>query len=82
MPEAPHILEFHDNHLLAQLVGSQDRHLHLIEKRLGVVLSLRGNKIAISGPEPEATYAQRALQHAYALLVRDQIVEDAEINSA
>lgn len=81
-PEPALILEFRDNHLLSQLVGPQDRYLLLMEQRLGVNLSLRGNKIAIVGPALESSYAQKALQHLYALLAKGHIVEAAEVDSA
>jgi phosphate starvation-inducible PhoH-like protein len=76
------ILEFRDNHLLSQLVGPQDRYLLLIEQRLGVSLSLRGNKIAIVGSALEMEYARSALQQLYGLLAKGHIVEATEVDSA
>ena len=43
------ILEFDDNHLLAQLVGEHDRYLARIEQALDVSVASRGNKMAVSG---------------------------------
>ncbi len=76
------VLEFRDNHLLSQLVGPQDRYLLLIEQRLGVSLSLRGNKIAVVGSPLEAEYARSALQQLYGLLAKGHMVEAAEVDSA
>ncbi|HEX3348328.1 MAG TPA: phosphate starvation-inducible protein PhoH, partial [Acetobacteraceae bacterium] len=42
-------LHFGDNALLPVLLGDHDRHLVRIEQGLGVRLSCRGNRIAISG---------------------------------
>lgn len=42
-------LQFNDNHLLALLLGDHDRNLVRLEKGLGVRLSARGNRVAISG---------------------------------
>ena len=80
--EPNHFLEFRDNHLLSQLVGPQDRYLLQIEQRLGVVLALRGNRVNINGAEPEATFAQNALQFLYNPLAKGHIVEMAEVDAA
>lgn len=75
-------LEFSDNTLLSALVGSHDRHLTRIEQRLGVTVALRGTHIAISGPEPEASYAKAAIQYLYSQLVKGFPVDTEEIESA
>eukprot|EP01037_Dinobryon_pediforme_P016770 gene16770-16950_t len=64
------------------LVGPQDRYLLQLEQRLGVTLALRGNRVAISGNEPEVTFAKNALQHLYNELSKGHIVEMSEIDTA
>lgn len=80
--EPNYFLEFRDNHLLSLLVGPQDRYLLQLEQRLGVTLALRGNRVAISGNEPEVTYAKNALQHLYNELSKGHIVEMSEVDTA
>lgn len=75
-------IEFSDNHLLIELVGPQDKHLLRIEQRLGVNVALRGNHVAITGTEPEVTYARKALLHLYQKLQKQQLVDIAEVDSA
>lgn len=77
-----HYLEFDSNNGLSTLVGPHDRHLHRIERRLGVEIVLRGNRINISGPEPEAAYAKAALQYLYSQLLKGFSVDIDEVESA
>ena len=58
-------LSFDDNRLLAQLFGEHDEHLALIEQRLGVNITPRGNHIAVRGTGPEREGARRALAQLY-----------------
>lgn len=77
-----HHLEFESNDKLSDLVGPHDRHLYRIERRLGVTLALRGTKIAISGPEPEASYAKATLQYLYSQLLKGFNVDIDEVEGA
>ena len=43
------VIAFDDNRLLAALFGRHDQHLALIEQRLGVSVSYRGNRVVIAG---------------------------------
>ena len=67
-------VEFEDNQALSTLVGPQDSNILRLEQRLGVSIALRGNKIAISGPEPEITYAKTALQYLYSQFFYNTII--------
>ena len=58
-------LVFDDNRLLAALFGEHDEHLALIERRLGVDIAPRGNRIAIKGPVAERDTAQKVLSTLY-----------------
>lgn len=75
-------LEFDDNHFLSELVGPQDANLLQIERRLGVTLSLRGNRIAILGQSPEINYAKDVLQYLYSSVVKGRNVDVPEIDLA
>ena len=58
-------LVFDDNRLLAALFGEHDEHLALIERRLGVDIAPRGNRIAIKGAVAERDTAQKVLSTLY-----------------
>ncbi|MBM3557426.1 MAG: phosphate starvation-inducible protein PhoH, partial [Alphaproteobacteria bacterium] len=62
---ATSIVDFDDNRLLPQLFGEHDRNLARIEKRLGVTVSTRGNRVALSGPEPGRRAAKDVLGRLY-----------------
>jgi phosphate starvation-inducible PhoH-like protein len=65
-------LEFDDNLLLPLLYGERDQNLDRIERRLGVSLVGRGNRVAISGPASATEAARLALSQLYDRLKRDQ----------
>ncbi|MCG8318635.1 MAG: hypothetical protein MI921_03975, partial [Cytophagales bacterium] len=66
--EAPLILRFEDNRLVAALYGEHDQNLLRLEQHLGVTLSSRGNQIAIAGPPDRTQMAERVLQALYRCL--------------
>ena len=52
-------LEFEQPYLLGPLFGDYDRHLVMIEDRLGVNIAARGNRVMIEG-EPDAAAPSRS----------------------
>jgi phosphate starvation-inducible PhoH-like protein len=75
-------VEFDDNQGLLTLVGPQDCNILRIEQRLGVSIALRGNKIAISGSEPEVTYAKSALQYLYSQFLKGRPIDIEDVDAA
>jgi phosphate starvation-inducible PhoH-like protein len=75
-------LQFDDNVLLPLLHGEHDRHLARIEQVLGVRLSSRGNRIAISGGAERTEMAEAALLALWKRLERGQHVGTAEVEAA
>ncbi|MBI1954632.1 MAG: PhoH family protein [Proteobacteria bacterium] len=75
-------LEFPNNQLLQNLVGSHDVHILRLEQRLGVSIALRGNQILITGAEPEISYAKTALQYLYAQLAKGYNIDVSDIDAA
>ena len=53
-------LTFEDNRVLSVLFGEHDEHLALIEHRLAVAITPRGNRVAIRG---EASAVELSLIH-------------------
>ncbi|MFT6556918.1 PhoH family protein [Sneathiella sp.] len=76
------IIEFDDNHLVAQLVGEHDRYLARIEQEMDVSVAPRGNKMAISGPKENRTITKKVLQDLYARLEKDLEVTEGEVDAA
>lgn len=75
-------LEFSDNQDLLALVGAHDKNLLRLEERLGVSLALRGNRIIISGSEPETSFAKQALQYLYSQLQKGRSIEIEDVDAA
>lgn len=61
-------IEFDDNALLAELVGPHGRNLAHLERRLGVRLHHRGNRLTISGAKQQTIQATAALKALYGQL--------------
>jgi len=78
----PILLQFDDNKLLPPLFGEHDAHLTRIEAALGVSLTSRGNRIAITGPMDSADDARTVLQSLYRRLKDGFAVDQAEVDAA
>ncbi|MZR29587.1 PhoH family protein [Sneathiella litorea] len=76
------ILEFDDNHLLAQLVGEHDRYLARIEQGLDVSVASRGNKMAVSGSQSAKAAAKTVLLDLYERLKKGFDVTEGEVDGA
>ena len=75
-------VEIDDNQGLSMLVGPQDRNILRMEQKLGVSIALRGNRIAISGVEPEVTYAKSALQYLFSQFLKGRPIEIEDVDAA
>lgn len=75
-------LQFGDNLLLPLLLGDHDRHLVRIEQAMGVRLSCRGNRVAITGNAARVDAAQVILQDLWRKLERGESVGRGEVESA
>lgn len=58
-------LSFDDNRLLALMFGEHDQHLTLIEDRLGVDITPRGNQVALRGDVDARDNARQVLHSLY-----------------
>ncbi len=79
---APLYLSFDDNALLSVLFGEHDRNLARIEQTLGVWVTSRGNRLAISGPPDAANDAKVVLVELYEMLKRGIPVGPHEVDGA
>jgi phosphate starvation-inducible PhoH-like protein len=75
-------LQFGDNTLLPLLLGDHDRHLVRIEQALGVKMSCRGNRVAISGDAPRVDAVQGVLQELWRMLERGESVGRFEVETS
>ncbi len=76
------ILEFDENRILPELYGEHDRHLAIIEDRLGVACVPRGNRLLITGPHEARVTAADILRDLYRSALGGMNLSAADINGA
>ena len=74
-------LEFEQPYLLGPLFGDYDRHLVMIEDRLGVNIAARGNRVMIEGEPDSAARARDVLVGLYNRLDQGHDVDTAAVES-
>ena len=74
-------LEFEQPYLLGPLFGDYDRHLVMIEDRLGVNIAARGNRVMIEGEPDSAARARDVLTGLYNRLDQGHDVDAAAVES-
>ena len=74
-------LEFEQPYLLGPLFGDYDRHLVMIEDRLGVNIAARGNRVMIEGEPDSAARARDVLIGLYNRLDQGHDVDTAAVES-
>ena len=74
-------LEFEQPYLLGPLFGDYDRHLVMIEDRLGVNIAARGNRVMIEGEPDAAARARDVLIGLYNRLDQGQDVDAAAVEA-
>ncbi|WP_322520439.1 PhoH family protein [Guyparkeria halophila] len=72
-------LEPTDNERLANLAGTFDEHLRMIERRLGVEINHRGNLFAVIGPAAVAGQVETLLADLYKLS-ESQVIDPERVN--
>jgi phosphate starvation-inducible protein PhoH and related proteins len=75
-------LAFDDNRLLPILFGEHDEHLALIEHRLGVAVTPKGNRVAIRGAAQAAEDARSALLSLYTRASRGLEITRGDVDGA
>jgi phosphate starvation-inducible PhoH-like protein len=81
MPAPALVIDFDDNSILGQLFGAHDRNLARIEHELGVAITARGNRLAITGDATQAQAAGDALGALYARLRAGAALDSAEVDA-
>ena len=72
-------LEPADNERLANLAGTFDEHLRMIERRLGVEINHRGNLFAVIGPDAITAQVETLLADLYKLS-ETQVIDPERVN--
>ena len=75
-------LEFNNNSLLPLLFGEHNSHLTYLEKKLGIDISDRGNKLSVSGDANAVKTAQHILNVMWEKLEHKEIIGTADIDAA
>jgi phosphate starvation-inducible PhoH-like protein len=75
-------LAFEDNRVLALLMGQHDAHLAVIEQRLGVAITPRGNRLSIRGDRESSELARSVLLQLYTKAARGDEITKGEIDGA
>jgi phosphate starvation-inducible protein PhoH and related proteins len=74
-------LAFEDNRLAAQLYGDFDQHLALIEQRISVQATPRGNHVMLKGASSAVDQARRVLESLYGQLEEGSPVDIAMVDA-
>lgn len=74
--------ELDDNKLLGLVYGSQDIHLRIIEHKLNVSVSERGNTVFISGAKEQVEKAEKVILHLYGLAKKGLSVTADDVHGA
>ncbi len=74
-------LTFEKPQLMAQLFGEFDRNLLLIENRLGVYITARGNRVGLEGTAESVAAARDVLHGLYNRIVRGEIIDTGLIEA-
>ena len=82
VPSPPAELVFDDNRALPLLYGAQNSNLERIERRLGVLMAARGNRLSIGGNATAVETARRALTALYDRVKRGLDIDAGEIDGA
>ncbi|ACM35305.1 PhoH family protein [Agrobacterium vitis] len=76
------ILTFENNRHASELFGQFEQNLKLLEQRLNIKASARGNSVSISGDIMATNQARRALDFLYARLQSGGSVEASDVEGA
>jgi phosphate starvation-inducible protein PhoH and related proteins len=72
-------LAFDDNRLLSLVFGEHDEHIALVEHRLAVVITPRGNRVSIRGVGPARDNAKNVLTQLYLRAKRGLEINRGEV---
>src|ERR1700728_502914 len=74
------VLTFDDNRLASALFGQYGQNLALIERRLGVVATSRGNQVTLAGTREACEQARRVLENLYERLTHGDELAQGDVD--
>lgn len=75
-------LTFPDTHMVGTLFGVHNAHLHILERRIGLSVHVRGNHITLQGGDWEIDLAEKVLTQLYELIKGDYPVYANDVEYA
>lgn len=75
-------MSFENNQLAQSLFGEHNQYIRMVEQRLGLKISTKGNTLQIRGDEPDVFLAQRLFSELYGLLKKGYPLYDNDIDFA
>ncbi len=75
-------IDFPNNQLLVRLVGGNNEYLLRLEKELQVKISMRGNRVAISGEEANVDQTRKLLNYLYNKLEQGGDVSSSDVDAS
>ncbi len=76
------VLSFEDNLTAAELYGTRESHLRLLQSELGVEVHARGNEVRLSGTEESVEVARVVLEQLYGVLRSGRTVRSRDVREA
>ncbi|WP_425280792.1 PhoH family protein [Lutibaculum baratangense] len=76
------VVGFEDNRLASDLYGQYDQHLALIEQRLGIEATARGNYVSLRGDRDACATAAEVLEGLYQRLLRGEDIGPGDVDGA
>ena len=75
-------LTFPDNEIMRTLCGEHNSHLHLLEKKIGLSVHVRGNVLLLQGRDWEVELADKVLNQLYELIEANSPVFLSDVDYA
>lgn len=75
-------MSFENNQLAQSLFGEHNQHIRLVEQRLGLKISTKGNTLQIRGEDEDVFLARRLFSELYGLLRKGYPLYDNDIDFA
>jgi phosphate starvation-inducible protein PhoH and related proteins len=75
-------MSFENNQLAQSLFGEHNQNIRLVEQRLGLRISTKGNTLQIRGDEPDALLARKLFSELYGLLKKGYPLFENDIDFA
>ena len=81
-PRIRKVLKFSNPESVGGLCGEQNAHLHLLEKKIGLSIHMRGNQFTLQGGDWEVELAEKVLNQLHELLESDYPIFSNDIEYA